>query len=74
MYMISWMCHFYPSDRDFCDLLRERFYLTQITELIRHGRLLWFGHIVRRNEDNSLRQVQNLVVQGDPIPGRLPNS
>ena len=71
--MIRWMCHFSPSNRDFYDLLRERFYLTQITELMRHGRLRWFGHIVRRNEDNCLRQVQNLVVQGDPVPGRTPN-
>ena len=71
MSMIRLMCRGSPSERDCRDLLKNRLNVTSITELMRRGRLRWFGHI-RTNEDIQLRRIQDLVALGDPVPFRPP--
>ena len=46
-------------------MIRGSFKVTELSKKIIEKRLVWFGHIERRDENHYLKRVENM-----PIPGR----
>ena len=45
-------------------------HITPIDEILRGGRLRWFGHVQRRDTDNVTRRVMELAIPGARRRGR----
>ena len=41
-----------------------------VAEVVRRGRLRWFGHVERKNEDDWVSACRNVVVAGVRCAGR----
>ena len=52
------------------DLRRPRMGIEAITDTIRKRRLRWFGHVMRREENDWLRRVMQHEVEGKRPQGR----
>ena len=50
--------------------IRRILHITPIDEVMRCGRLRWFGHVQRRDADNVTRRVMNLAIPGTRRRGR----
>ena len=50
--------------------IRRILHITPIDEVMRGGRLRWFGHVQRRDADNVTRRVTNLAIPGTRRRGR----
>ena len=50
--------------------IRRILHITSIDEVMRCGRLRWFGHVQRRDADNVTRRVMNLAIPGTRRRGR----
>ena len=69
MRMVRWMCgaslnpqregNRIPSEE-----LRRRLGIECISDVMRRGRLSWFGHLERMNENSQVEKVRNMVVDG----------
>ena len=70
MQMIRWMCNVSLSDRKSSEELRNRLHIPNIVDLLRQKRLRWYGHVQRMMEDNPVRQVTLLDVDGTRKRGR----
>ena len=44
--------------------IRRILHITPIDEVMRGGRLRWFGHVQRRDADNVTRRVMELAIPG----------
>ena len=66
MTMVRWMCGSRLNARILSTELRTKLEgITPITELVRRGRLRWYGHVVRSERDNWLRKACDLGVCND---------
>ena len=73
--MIRWMCGVSLNDRRGAvtitgEELRERLNLECIEVVMRRGRLRWFGHVARMEEDNWVQRVRSINVEGAVARGR----
>ena len=50
--------------------IRRILHISPIDEVMRCGRLRWFGHVQRRDADNVTRTVMNLAIPGTRRRGR----
>ena len=50
--------------------IRRILNISPIDEVMRCGRLRWFGHVQRRDADNVTRRVMNLAIPGTRRRGR----
>ena len=50
--------------------IRRMLHITPIDEVMRGGRLRWFGHVQRRDADNVTRRVMELAIPGTIRRGR----
>ena len=50
--------------------IRRILHITPIDEVMRGGRLRWFGHVQRRDADTVTRRVMNLAIPGTRRRGR----
>ena len=50
--------------------IRRILHITPIDEVMRGGRLRWFGHVQRRDADNVTRRVMELAIPGARRRGR----
>ena len=74
MRMIRWMCGASLNDgrgedRITDDQLRARLGLECIGEVMRRGRLRWFGHVERMVDDEWVKRVRNMDVEGRAAVG-----
>ena len=46
------------------DEIRRILHITPIDEVMRSGRLRWFGHVQRRDANNVTRRVMELAIPG----------
>ena len=62
--MVRWMCGVSLKDRkrseDLCNLLG----INCVADVVRHGRLRWFGHLERKSVDDWVSACRRLVVEG----------
>ena len=50
--------------------IRRILHVSPIDEVMRGGRLRWFGHVQRRDADNVIRRVMELAIPGTRRRGR----
>ena len=58
------------SDRMSSVSIRERLGISCISEVMRTGRLRWFGHVERMSVDNWVKRSVEMTVEGRPVVGR----
>ena len=68
--MVRWMCGVSLKDRkrseDLCNLLG----INCVADVVRRGRLRWFGHLKRKSVDDWVSACRGLVVEGTRGRGR----
>ena len=68
--MVRWMCGVSLEDRkrseDLCNLLG----INCVADMVRRGRLRWFGHLERKSVDDWVSACRGLVVEGTRGRGR----
>ena len=64
MMMIRWICSAKLRDKVPSEELRSRLRLCSIENVLRCGRLRWYGHVQRMDPDTYPRKVENIIVTG----------
>ena len=65
MRMVRWMCDVTLKDRNLSNVeLRDRLCIESISEVMRRGRLRWFGHVERMWSGRCVRRCINMNVNG----------
>ncbi len=70
MRMLRWILGITLKDRKRNEDIRQMTGVINISEKIREARLRWFGHIVRRDEDNIIKRAMVMPVTGKRSRGR----
>ena len=70
MRMLRWMCGVTREDRIRNDYIRGSTNVVKVSKKAQKGRLRWYGHILRREEDHVGRQTLNMEIQGRRKSGR----
>ena len=68
--MVRWMCGVRLKNRISSEELNGRLGIVRITEIVRRGRLGWFGHLERKANDDWVSACRNYEVQGQRSRGR----
>ena len=64
MRMVRWMCGVSLLDHIRSDVLRKRLNILDIGEVLRRARLRWFGHVMRKEDDDWVKRCMDIVVEG----------
>jgi len=56
------------EDRLPCRELRERLRVDDIALVLRQNRLRWYGHVLRKDDDDWVKKCMDCEVEG-PVPG-----
>ena len=59
--MIRWMCDVYIKDRKASEELRKLIGVEPITTVIRSGRLKWYGHVMRKNDEDWVKKCRRPI-------------
>ena len=70
MRMLRWMCGVTREDRIRNEYVRGSTKVVEISKKIQEGRLRWYGHLLRRDEDHVGRQIMEMEVEGRRRRGR----
>ena len=70
MMMVRWMCGVTLKDRRSNLELLQRLGIVGIAEVVRHGRLRWFGHVERKDAGDWVSLSRNFVVESQRGTGR----
>ena len=70
MRMLRWMCGATREDRIRNEYVRGSVKVVEILKKVQEGRLRWYGHILRREEEHIGRQTMDMEVQGRRRRGR----
>jgi len=70
MRMIRWMCRVSLREKIKSTELRERMGVEAIGEVVREGRLRWFGHVARKEDEDWVKGCTVLKVEGSKPRGR----
>jgi len=68
--MVRWMCGVTLKDKKSSAALLSRLGIDCVEEIVRRGRLRWFGHLERKNDDEWVKKCRNLKVEGEKCRGR----
>ncbi len=69
MRMVRWMCGVSLLDHIRSEDLRKRMGILGIEEMLRRARLRWFGHVMRKEDDDWVKRCMNLEVEGNAPKG-----
>ena len=72
MQMIIWMCGISLKDRKTNEELRRLVGVEHITTFIRSGRLIWYGHVIRKGDEDWMNKCMEYRVEGR-IPVGIPS-
>ena len=67
MHMIRWMCGntgISMEDRRTNEELRRLVGIEPITTVIRSGRLIWHGHVIRKTDEEWVKKCMEFRVEG----------
>jgi len=67
MRMVRWMCGIKLQDRGPSKGLRERLELGDIILVIQQNRLQWYGHVLRKEDNDWVKKCMEYVVG---VPGQ----
>ena len=70
MWMVRRMCGVKLSDRKRSEYLRSRLGIECVVEVVRRGRLRWFGHVERMVGGEWVSACRNVKVEGKGCKGR----
>ena len=70
MSMLRWMSHVSLRDRKSSKELLDRFQLQPIRSVMQRGRLRWFGHVERMEDNNWVKRCRVMEVEGNRGRGR----
>jgi hypothetical protein len=68
--MVRWMCGVTLKDRIHSEELLERLGITSVADVVRRGRLRWFGHVERMPDSDWVSKCRLLNVVGARSRGR----
>ena len=68
--MVRWMCGDTLKNRITSEELRNRLSIEAGTEIVRRGRLRWFGHVERKVDDDWVKKCTKVEVVGKVGRGR----
>ena len=64
MQMIRWVCGISLKDRRTKEELRRLVGVEPITTFIRSGRLRWYGHVMRKGDEDWVKKCMEYKVEG----------
>jgi len=70
MRMVRWMCGVKLQDRIPSKGLRERIGLDDIISVLQQNRLQWYGHVLRKEENDWMKKCTEYQVEGAMPRGR----
>lgn len=70
MRMLRWMAGVTREGRIRNDYIRGSTKVVEISKKVQEGRLRWYGHLLRRDEDHVGRHTMGMEVQGRRRRGR----
>ena len=70
MRMVRWMCGIKVEDRFPSKELRERTGIDDIISLLQQNRLQWYGHVLRKEDDDWVKKYMEYKVEGRRPRGR----
>ena len=68
--MVRWMCGVSLKNRISSGDLNRRLGVEGVTDVVRRGRLRWFGHLERKDSDDWTSACRNVEVVGTKRRGR----
>jgi len=68
--MVRWMCGIKLKDRLPSKELRERLGIDDIALVLQKNRLCWYGHVLRKDDDDWVMKCMEYEVQGPRPRGR----
>ena len=68
--MVRWMCGVTLKDRKTNEELLGRLVIECVFDVVRRGRLRWFGHIECKNKNDWVAACRDMVVEGENGRGR----
>jgi hypothetical protein len=68
--MIRWMCGVTLKDRNSSVELRNKLGIMGVSDIVRQGRLRWFGHVERKDAGDWVSACRDMVVTGKRDRGR----
>jgi len=68
--MVRWMCGVSLKDRISSEELNGRLGVEGVADVVRRGRLRWFGHLERKCSEDWVSSCRDLQVSGDTRKGR----
>ena len=68
--MVRWVCGVTLKNRITSEELRNRLSIEAVTEIVRCGRLRWFGHVERKADDAWVTKCTKVEVVGKVGKGR----
>jgi len=70
MRMVRWMCGVKLKDRLPSKELRERLRIDDIALVLQQNRLRWYGHVLRKDDDDWVKKCMQYEVDGPRPRGR----
>ena len=70
MRMIRWMCGVSLRERKTSAELRKSMGVEAIVDVVRRSRLRWYGHVVRKEENDWVKKVMSINLEGTRPSGR----
>ena len=70
MMMIRWICSAKLTDRIPSNELRGRLHLSGVEDMLRWGRLRWFGHLQRMDDETWPKKILDFAIDGRNPRGR----
>jgi hypothetical protein len=62
--MVRWMCGVSLKDRCKSEVLLKRLGIESVTDVMRRGRLRWYGHVERKNDEDWTSKCPYIEVEG----------
>jgi len=70
MRMVRWMCGVKFKDRLPSKELRERLGIDDIALVLQQNRLRWYGHVLRKDDDDWVKKCMEYEVEGSRPRGK----
>src|SRR6218665_2422744 len=70
MRMLWWILGVSLKDKKRNEVIRKTLGVAGITYKIREARLRWYGHVMRREDENSMKRIMTAEVNGRCSQGR----
>jgi len=70
MRMVRWMCGVKLKDKLPSKQSRERLGIVDIALVLQQNRLYWYGHVLRKDDDDCVKKCMEYEVEGPRPRGR----